>query len=156
VSGFHADLKRDFTFTVYDKRLWPECIIMTVKNVVRHEYSVVRKGLSAAFLPTLLLVGCAQSPDIRLGHDSYSGTTLKHDVEFFDCIKADVHKGEETFVVKDNETSMLFVGKPDPVQASGLVELSGSPGDRSYSVYQRHAWYDHGRLIKAAVLCAKV
>ncbi len=85
--GFHADLIGDFIFTVGDKRLWLECIIMSVKNVVRFGYSGVPNGLSAALLPALLLAGCAQSPDIRLGHDSYSGSTLKHDVEFFDCIK---------------------------------------------------------------------
>jgi hypothetical protein len=129
---------------------------MGVKNIVRYEYSSVLKGLGAALLPALLSVGCAQNPDIRIGHDSYSGTTLKHEVAFFDCIKTDVHKGDETFVVKDNEKSRLFVGAPDPVKASGLVELSSSQGKRGYSGYQRHAWHDHGRLIKAAVQCSKV
>lgn len=130
---------------------------MNMKPIVWRGLSGMVKSLGVALLSVLLLVGgCSQNPDIRHGHGSSSGITQKYDDEFFDCIKSGIHAGAEVFVVKEGETSSFFVGNPDPIKAAGLVEISGSQSDRKYSVYQRHAWYDQGRLITTAVRCSKV
>jgi hypothetical protein len=33
--------------------------------------------------------------------------------------------------------------------------LKGAGPKRQYAAYQRDAWYDHGRLLDAALLCSK-
>lgn len=130
---------------------------MTMKRIVWYELSGMAKSLGVVPIFALLLVaGCSQNPDIRQGHGSSSGVTSKYDDEFYDCIKAGIHGSTEVFVVKEREGSSFFLGNPDPAKASGLVEMSGSRGDKNYSVHQRHAWYDRGRLINTANRCSRV
>ncbi|MNZ31340.1 hypothetical protein D3C78_486340 [compost metagenome] len=71
------------------------------------------------------------------------------------CIKHELESGTRTFAVENNGKINLFIGSIDPTTAAGLVELSRASGQTTYTVYQRHAWVDKGRLINAAQGCAK-
>ncbi|VVN86374.1 hypothetical protein [Pseudomonas fluorescens] len=109
-----------------------------------------------SFLSILLLAaGCAHNPDIRQGGDNFSGVTAKANADYIACIKDDIQGGIKTFTVEENGKTNLFIGSLDPDKASGLVELSGSAGEKRYSVHQRDAWYDKGRLIDAAMECSR-
>jgi hypothetical protein len=61
----------------------------------------------------------------------------------------------ETFTVQNQDALELFVESTDPSKADGLVKVTGSGGQHQYSAYQRDAWYDHGRLLDAAQMCAR-
>jgi hypothetical protein len=109
-----------------------------------------------SFLSILLLAtGCAYNPDIRQSHDNTSGFTARDNSDYVACVKDEVKEGTETFTEEENGKTRLFIGSTDPNKASGLVELSSSGGENRYSVYQRNAWQDKGRLINTALVCSR-
>lgn len=103
----------------------------------------------------LLATGCAYNPDIRQSHDNTSGLTARDNSAYVACVKDEVKEGTETFTEEENGKTRLFIGSTDPNKASGLVELSSSGGENRYSVYQRNAWQDKGRLINTALMCSR-
>ncbi|MDH4608420.1 hypothetical protein [Pseudomonas sp. BN102] len=109
-----------------------------------------------SFLSVLLLAtGCAYNPDIRQSHDNTSGFTTRENADYVACVKDEVKADTETFTEEENGKTRLFIGSADPNTASGLVEFSSSEGENHYSVYQRNAWQDKGRLINTALACSR-
>lgn len=109
-----------------------------------------------SFLSVLLLAtGCAYNPDIRQSHDNTSGFTTRENSDYVACVKDEVKADTDTFTEEENGKTRLFIGSTDPNRASGLVELSSSEGENHYSVYQRNAWQDKGRLINTALACSR-
>ncbi|WP_044871452.1 hypothetical protein [Pseudomonas sp. LFM046] len=114
----------------------------------------IRSG-SFVLLSTLLIAtGCAQNPDIRASRDGTSGITASGNTDYIACVKEDAGQNAPTFIQEENGKTLLFIGSTNPEKASGLVELSSTGSQSQYSVYQRHAWQDKGRLINAAVMCS--
>ncbi len=113
-------------------------------------------GGKVLLLSTLLIAtGCAHNPDIRASRDGTSGVTDRTNPEYVGCVTDGIRQDAETFTLEENGKTLLFVGSTDPAKASGLVELSSAQGQNHFSVYQRHAWQDKGRLINAAVMCSR-
>lgn len=109
-----------------------------------------------SFLSVLLLAtGCAQNPDIRQSHDNTSGFTTRENADYVACVKDEVKSDTETFTEEENGKTRLFIGSTDPNKATGLIELSSTEGENRYSVYQRNAWQDKGRLINTALVCSR-
>jgi type IV pilus biogenesis protein CpaD/CtpE len=102
-----------------------------------------------------LLVGCAHNPDIRQGHDNTFGTTARSPADYLGCVKSELPAHATTYTVQDHHALALFVNSTDPNKADGLVQISGAGHLQQYSAYQRDAWYDHGRLLDAASVCAR-
>ncbi|MDT4855348.1 hypothetical protein FQZ97_896990 [compost metagenome] len=71
------------------------------------------------------------------------------------CVENGIRQNAQTFTQEENGKTLLFVGSSDPAKASGLVELTSAEGQNQFSVYQRAAWQDRGRLINAALACAR-
>ncbi|MBD2838294.1 hypothetical protein ID144_14695 [Pseudomonas sp. JM0905a] len=112
-------------------------------------------GGSVLILSTLLIAtGCAQNPDIRSSRDGTSGVTSRANSDYVNCVKDGIRHDAETFTSEENGKTLLFVGSTDPNEASGLVELSDGQGQKQFSVFQRNAWQDKGRLINAAMFCS--
>ncbi|MNQ35414.1 hypothetical protein D3C85_488990 [compost metagenome] len=108
------------------------------------------------FVYTLLLVaGCSHHSDIGLDRNHANGVTAKGTQAYIACIKHELTSGTKTFTVEDNGSINLLIGSIDRTTAVGLVQLSRVSGQTTYTVYQRHAWVDKGRLINAAQGCAK-
>lgn len=127
-----------------------------MKSTLIGKFSTSVSNGKVSFLSILLLTtACAHNPDIRLGHDNVSGVTAKGSTDYIACIKNEVQGGAETFTQDENGKTHLFIGSADPNKATGLVELSSSKGETYYSVYQRNAWYDKGRLINTALVCSR-
>lgn len=103
----------------------------------------------------LLLTACAQNPDIRMGDDNTSGTTAKSPPAYLGCVKGELPAHAKTYMQEDNNSIKLFLDSTDPNQAGGLVEVRNTGKDRQFSAYQRDAWYDHGRLLEAALMCSR-
>ncbi|MNJ78727.1 hypothetical protein D3C77_765510 [compost metagenome] len=61
----------------------------------------------------------------------------------------------KTYQVDGDNSVRLFVDSTDPDKAGGLVEVRGTGTQRQFAAYQRDAWYDHGRLLDAALMCSK-
>ncbi|MGH8438174.1 MAG: hypothetical protein ACRERW_03790 [Pseudomonas sp.] len=116
---------------------------------------VVGSGVIVSFLMTFLLAGCAQNPDVRIGHDHISGTIAKSPPDYLVCVQDELRGRSSMYVLKENDSLKLFVENTDPAKASGLVEVYGSGTQYQYSAYQRDAWYDHGRLLDAAIVCSR-
>ncbi|BAU76029.1 hypothetical protein [Metapseudomonas furukawaii] len=121
-------------------------------------------GTPSAFLPggrawllgaLLLATGCAHDPDIRASRDGTSGMTTRPAAEYLSCVKEDVGYRTDTFTEEEDGKTLLYVGSTDPNRASGLVELSSAQGGNHFSVRQRSAWQDKGRLINVALMCSK-
>nr|WP_194790719.1 hypothetical protein [Pseudomonas sp. UFMG81] len=102
-----------------------------------------------------VLVGCAHDPDIRAGHDNTFGATAKAPPEYLGCVKGELPASAKVFMVENQGSHELYVQSTDPNKADGLVKVTGSGGQHQYSAYQRDAWYDHGRLLDAALMCAR-
>ncbi|MNE31005.1 hypothetical protein D3C80_1245490 [compost metagenome] len=115
----------------------------------------VARGVAVSFLMTFFLAGCAQNPDVRIGHDHISGTIAKSPPDYMVCVQDELRGSSSTYVVKENDSLKLFVENTNPDKASGLVEVYGSGDQYQYSAYQRDAWYDHGRLLDAAYVCSR-
>ncbi|MFZ6048613.1 hypothetical protein ACFW0H_21120 [Pseudomonas sp. CR3202] len=114
-----------------------------------------RSGKVLLLSSLLIATGCAQNPDIRASRDGTSGITSRADTEYVNCVKGGIRHDAATFTQEENGKTLFFVGSTDPAKASGLVELSNAPGQNHFSVYQRNAWQDKGRLINAAVMCSR-
>ncbi|WP_043273723.1 hypothetical protein [Pseudomonas sp. GM84] len=110
--------------------------------------------LMSAFA-TIFMTGCAQNPDVRAGHDYTSGTTQRSAPDYLGCVKGELQSDATTFEVGTGDSVKLFVDSKDPNKANGLIELQGSGAHRQFTAYQRDAWYDHGRLLDAALMCSK-
>jgi hypothetical protein len=115
----------------------------------------LRNG-SILILSTLLIAtGCStHNPDIRSSRDGTSGVTSQANPDYLNCVKGEIRQDVRTFTSEENGKTLLFVGDTDPAKAFGLVELSSGQGPTQYSVYQRNAWQDKGRLINAARMCS--
>lgn len=112
-------------------------------------------GVTGSFLMVFFLAGCAQNPDVRVGHDHISGSIDKSPPDYVACVKDELRGSSTTYEQTDTNALKLFVENPDPNKASGLVEVSGFGQQYHYSAYQRDAWYDHGRLLDAAYVCSR-
>ncbi|QHG65010.1 hypothetical protein [Pseudomonas putida] len=104
---------------------------------------------------TLLMAGCAQNRDVRDGHDYTSGTTDRSTTAYLGCVKGELQGNVKTYEVDGDNSVKLYVESTDLTQAAGLVELHGTGTERQFTAYQRDAWYDHGRLLDAALMCKK-
>ncbi|MDD2048326.1 hypothetical protein [Pseudomonas putida] len=116
---------------------------------------LLSRGVIVSSLVVFFLAGCAQNPDVRIGHDHISGTIAKSPPDYMVCVQDELRGSSSTFVLKDNNSLKLFVENTDPDKASGLVEVHVSGQQYHYSAYQRDAWYDHGRLLDAAFVCSR-
>ena len=116
--------------------------------------SVAGAILMSAFA-TMFMAGCAQNPDVRDGHDYTSGTTEKSPAAYLGCVKGELQGNVKTYQVDGDNSVRLFIDSTDPNKADGLVEMRGTGSDHQFTAYQRDAWYDHGRLLVAALMCAK-
>ncbi|HYQ54289.1 MAG TPA: hypothetical protein VES70_28085 [Pseudomonas sp.] len=110
--------------------------------------------LMSAFA-TIFMTGCAQNPDVRAGHDYTSGATQRSAPDYLGCVKGELQSDATTFEVGTGDSVKLFVDSTDPNKANGLIEVQGSGAQRQFTAYQRDAWYDHGRLLDAALMCKK-
>lgn len=124
----------------------------TSAQAVGSRLEVSRMLLS--FLVTLFLAGCAQNPDIRIGHDYTSGTTAKSPQHYTGCVQDELRGSSKTYIQEEGGTLKLYLESTDPNKASGLVEVSGSGNQHQFLAYQRDAWYDKGRLLDAALVCS--
>lgn len=104
---------------------------------------------------TLFMAGCAQNPDVRNSHDYTSGTTDRSTPAYLGCVKGELQGNVRTYEVDGDNSVKLYVESTDPNKADGLVELRGTGAQRQFTAYQRDAWYDHGRLLDAALMCKK-
>lgn len=82
---------------------------------------------------SLFVAGCAQNPDVRDSHDYTAGTTVKSPPAYLGCVKGELQGNVKTYEVEGDNAVRLFVE----------------------TAYQRDAWYDHGRLLDAALMCSK-
>ncbi|MNJ43135.1 hypothetical protein D3C77_381290 [compost metagenome] len=115
----------------------------------------VGKGSLSLVGAALLVAGCAYNPDIRLEQNHIGGLTSKDHQAYIACIKRDIKNGTQAFTVEDSGKVNLFIGSADPATATGLVEVLKINGRGVYSVYQRHAWADKGKLINVAQRCSR-
>ncbi|MFJ4067835.1 hypothetical protein ACIPW4_21400 [Pseudomonas sp. NPDC089996] len=104
---------------------------------------------------TLFMAGCAQNPDVREGHGYTSGATDRSAPDYLGCVKGELQGDVKTYEVDGDNSVKLYVESTDPNKADGLVELRGTGTQRQFTAYQRDAWYDHGRLLDAALMCKK-
>lgn len=117
----------------------------------------IRSGTILILTILLTTTGCStHAPDIRSSRDGTTGVTSKANADYLNCVKGEIRHGAQTFTSEADGKTLLFVGDTDPAKASGLVELSSGQGQKQYSVYQRNAWQDKGRLINAARMCSSV
>ena len=106
-------------------------------------------------LATLLMAGCAQNRDVRDGHDYTSGSTAKSPPAYLGCVKGELAGNVKAYEVDGDNSVRLFIESTDPTKADGLVELRSTGAQHQFTAYQRDAWYDHGRLLDAALMCSK-
>lgn len=104
---------------------------------------------------TLFMAGCAHDPDVREGHGYASGATERSTPAYLGCVKSELPGRVKTYEVDADNLVKLFVDSTDPNQAGGLIEVRGTGPRQQFRAYQRDAWYDHGRLLDAALMCAK-
>jgi hypothetical protein len=122
----------------------------------RVKNSSSRAGVILLFgAASLFVAGCAQNPDVRDSHDYTAGTTVKSPPAYLGCVKGELQGNVKTYEVEGDNAIRLFVDSTDPDKAEGLVELRGTGTERHFTAYQRDAWYDHGRLLDAALMCSK-
>lgn len=112
-------------------------------------------GMIVLLFVSLISAGCAQNPDIRMGRDHTSGATAKSPPDYLVCVEGELQSDAKTYTLEQDGSVKLFVDSSDPNKATGLVEISGSGKRHQFSAYQRDAWYDHGRLLDAALMCSK-
>lgn len=121
---------------------------------MKNSRSVASAILLSAFA-SLFIAGCAQNPDVRDGHDYTSGTTAKSPPAYLGCVKGELQGNVKTYQIDGDNSVNLFVDSTDPNKAGGLVEVRSTGTRHSFTAYQRDAWYDHGRLLDAALMCSK-
>ncbi|MFV3291520.1 hypothetical protein ACNFBR_22625 [Pseudomonas sp. NY11955] len=112
-------------------------------------------ALLVSGLASLFLAGCAQNPDVRDSHDYTAGTTAKSPPAYLGCVKGELPGHVKTYEVDGENSVKLFIESTDPDKADGLVELRSTGTQHQFTAYQRDAWYDHGRLLDAALMCSK-
>jgi len=115
----------------------------------------VAGALLVSTFATVFMAGCAQNPDERDGHDYTSGTTAKSPPAYLGCVKGELPGNVKTYEVDGDHSVRLFIESTDPNKAGGLVEMRSTGGQHQFTAYQRDAWYDHGRLLDAALMCSK-
>ncbi|WP_449432945.1 hypothetical protein [Pseudomonas putida] len=108
-----------------------------------------------SFVVTILIAGCAQNPDVRGSHDYTSGTTAMSPPDYLVCVQSELDAATHTYVTGESDSLKLYVDSTDPNKATGLVEVRGAGKNHQFSAYQKDAWYDHGRLLDAALLCSR-
>ncbi|NIF19635.1 hypothetical protein [Pantoea sp. Cy-639] len=112
-------------------------------------------AILVACMAGLFLGGCAQNADVRGGHDYTSGTTVKNPPDYLVCVQDELPSGSKVYLLNNSSAMDLYVDSTDPKKASGLVEVQGAGAQHKFTAYQRDAWYDRGRLLDAALLCAR-
>ena len=125
------------------------------KTIPRKFLTLARSDKSLFVCIPLLVAGCSHNLDIKRDRNHASGVTVKDTHTYMACIKHELGSGTQTFTVGNNGKINLLIGSADTIMAAGLVELSRGNVQTTYTVYQRHAWVDKGRLIDAAQGCAK-
>jgi len=103
----------------------------------------------------LFVVGCSHDPDVRKGHGYASGATERSSPAYLGCVKSELQGNVKTYQVDGDNSVKLFVDSTDPNKAGGLVEVRETGTGHHFTAYQRDAWYDHGRLLDAALMCSK-
>ncbi|WP_342243236.1 hypothetical protein [Pseudomonas sp. OTU5201] len=116
--------------------------------------ALIRSGSFALLSALLIATGCTHNPDIRASRDGTSGITTRANPDYISCVKDGIRQDAQTFTTEESGKTLLFVGSTEPDKAYGLVELTSGQGQNHYSVYQRNAWQDKGRLINAARMCS--
>ncbi len=109
----------------------------------------------ALLVSVSMLTGCVQNTEMRQWRDGYPEITQKQEGEFFDCIKFDVNKGFESFVIRRDDESNIYADSPGDAGPSRLVEFYILQDDTRYAVYQRAALRDQGRLVDRMVACSE-
>ncbi|MEC4562999.1 hypothetical protein [Pseudomonas inefficax] len=104
---------------------------------------------------TLFMAGCVHGPDVREGHGYVAGATERSTPTYLGCVQSELQGYVKTYQVDGDNSVRLFVDSTDPDKAGGLVEVRGTGTQRQFAAYQRDAWYDHGRLLDAALMCSK-
>lgn len=116
-----------------------------------------RNVLGALAFSLFALTGVASAAyadDVRLSPDSYSGVTTKDSASYLECVSGSVSYNERVFTSSSRGQRQLLTQSADPLQASGIVEVTEIGGLAHFSAHQRDAWQDKGALLSAAQLCA--
>lgn len=115
---------------------------------------VTRIALGSLVLAVASLTGCAATSETRLSWDSLGGTTARDSGAYLSCVDGRLTPGTATFVSDSGGTHQLLTGSADPLQASGIVQVTPIAGGSHFSAYQRSAWQDKGELLDAAYQCS--
>ncbi len=102
-----------------------------------------------------LMTGCAATSESRLSWDSLGGATAQDGSAYLSCVDGRLTPGTVTFVSDSGNTRQLLTGSADPLQASGIVQVTPIAGGNHFSAYQRSAWQDRGELLDAAYQCSQ-
>lgn len=116
---------------------------------------IIRAALGSLVLAAAGLTGCAATSETRLSWDSLGGSTAQDSSVYLSCVDGRLTPGTATFVSESGGTRQLLTGSADPLQASGIVEVTPIAGGNHFSAYQRSAWHDKGELLDAAYQCAQ-
>lgn len=114
-----------------------------------------RIALGPLLLAVACLTGCAATSETRLSWDSLGGTTAQDSKAYLSCVDGRLTPGTATFLSDSGATRQLLTGSADPLQASGIVEVTPIAGGNHFSAYQRSAWHDKGELLDAAYQCSQ-
>ncbi|MDF3863691.1 hypothetical protein P3W53_04410 [Pseudomonas denitrificans (nom. rej.)] len=114
-----------------------------------------RAVLGSLVLAVASLSGCAATSETRLSWDSLGGTTAQDSNAYLSCVDGRLTPGTATFVSDTGATRQLLTGSADPLQASGIVQVTPIDGGNHFSAYQRSAWQDKGELLDAAYQCSQ-
>lgn len=114
-----------------------------------------RIALGPLLLAVASLTGCAATSETQLSWDSLGGTTAQDSNAYLSCVDGRLTPGTATFVSDSGATRQLLTGSADPLQASGIVQVTPIAGGNRFSAYQRSAWQDKGELLDAAYQCSQ-
>ncbi len=126
---------------------------MTISTTLKHTRTFFG-ALAFSLFALAGFTGSAYADDVRLSHDTYSGVTSKDSATYLECVSGSVGYGKRIFTTSSRGESQLLTSSADPLQASGIVEVTEQGGVNHFSAYQRDAWQDKGALLTAAQLCA--
>lgn len=117
-----------------------------------------RQLLAPLLLALASLTGCAATSatsERQLSWDSLGGTTAQSSDAYLSCVDGRVNARTPIFFNEQGATRQLLTGSADPLQASGIVEVTPIAGGNHFSAYQRSAWQDKGELLDAAYQCSQ-
>ena len=114
-----------------------------------------RIALGPLLLAVASLTGCAATSESQLSWDSLGGMTAQDSSAYLNCADGRLTPGTATFVSDRGTTRQLLTGSADPLQASGIVQVTPIAGGNHFSAFQRSAWQDKGELLDAAYQCSQ-